>query len=195
MSGAHTIAVFGRPGLVFDGVKANIEGEGYASLAFHELEHNVSGRPVDLWVGVLVSSEWRGWLKAAFPDTEVPGVAVAERFSEVENLGLAALGCRSIISADASSDQIRAAIRLTLAGYHVQPFGFALKDENKSSDVTNEEVAMLKYLRDHRTVAAIACEMGYSERTVYRMLGRIYAKLGAPNRHGALAEAVNRSLI
>jgi DNA-binding CsgD family transcriptional regulator len=53
----------------------------------------------------------------------------------------------------------------------------------------------LRHLADSGTVASLARTVGYSEREMYRLLGGVYARLGASNRTEALLLAERWGLL
>jgi len=60
---------------------------------------------------------------------------------------------------------------------------------------TATEVAWLHGLAAGGTITDLAAAAGYSERSMYRLLGSLYRQLGATNRAGAVREAYRRGLL
>lgn len=64
-----------------------------------------------------------------------------------------------------------------------------------SSSLPAAHVEWLVHLRDGGTVAGLARQQAYSEREMYRQLGRLYRQLGATTRTGALLQAQRSGLL
>jgi DNA-binding NarL/FixJ family response regulator len=61
--------------------------------------------------------------------------------------------------------------------------------------ITNREASLLRALVSGTTVASLARTVGYSPREMYRVLGSVYARLGAENRTEALLRADRLGLL
>ena len=61
--------------------------------------------------------------------------------------------------------------------------------------VSPEEAAWLASLADGRSVVEIADDAGYSERSMFRRLHELYARLGVSNRDAAVATAQRMGLL
>lgn len=68
-----------------------------------------------------------------------------------------------------------------------QSIAFLAQREKPDSDLNEAETALLRAVSAGRTVADIAKELHYSERTVRRHLQSVYIKVGAKNRAEAIA--------
>jgi DNA-binding NarL/FixJ family response regulator len=64
-----------------------------------------------------------------------------------------------------------------------------------SAWVAADEADWLRALADGATVAALAEQIGYSERETFRMLGELYAKLGVKNRTEAIIWATRHGVL
>ncbi len=64
-----------------------------------------------------------------------------------------------------------------------------------TAQVSREEAEWLRFLADGRTVADLADEVGFSERTMFRRLYEIYGRIGARNRIEAVVAAQRLRLI
>lgn len=61
--------------------------------------------------------------------------------------------------------------------------------------LSDEEVSWLRAMAEGRTVIDLAESAGYSERAMFRLLRRLYVRLGVPNRTGALMWASRVGLL
>ena len=63
------------------------------------------------------------------------------------------------------------------------------------SEISSEEVRWLQMIADGVTVAELARQASYSEREMFRLLNRLYQRMGARNRMEALVSAVRSGLL
>lgn len=106
-------------------------------------------------------------------------------------------GAMAALPTDAGSEALLAAHRAVEEGLGLLP-GATLADLAGRTDddrfVSDAEVRWLVDLAGGATVAAVARDAGYSERSLYRLLHGLYARLGAGNRYEAVAELRRRGL-
>ena len=57
------------------------------------------------------------------------------------------------------------------------------------------ELKLLNGLANGETIACLATEMGYSERSIYRALANLWKKLGVPGRKQGVQEAARAGLL
>ncbi len=99
-------------------------------------------------------------------------------------------GATAVISQDAELEAIVTVVAAAVNGYTVLPreVGKALRRSIQvvamESTLSSEEVEWLRALAAGRTIARLAEQAGYSERSLHRHLARLYGRLGASNRRG-----------
>jgi len=69
-------------------------------------------------------------------------------------------------------------------------FAEELRYVEPPSGVDTDQIGWLSQLANGVTVAELGRKVGYSEREMYRRLGRLYHRLGVPDRTSALMKAV-----
>lgn len=135
---------------------------------------------------------------AAEPDTGVV-VLVEERRADIVADALRA-GAAAVIERNAPPELVVDAIRACGEQHALVPLWAARAISARFPArpdrwVTDEELAWLRLLADGRTVAALADEVGYSEREMFRNLHDLYTRIGAPNRTAALLWAQRHGLL
>jgi DNA-binding NarL/FixJ family response regulator len=109
------------------------------------------------------------------------------------------LGGCCVLPRQASPRVVVRALEAALEGYSMLPFDIAriLATELPHDDggiLNKDEVIWLQRLAEGITVAKLAEENGYAERTMYRRLSWIYRRLHASNRAEALVQAARQGL-
>lgn len=135
---------------------------------------------------------------AAKPGTTVV-VLTGERSADVVADALRA-GAGAVVERDASPELVADAVRASRERHAIVPLWAAQSISSRFPTrpdrwVATEELTWLRLLADGRTVAAVADEVGYSEREMFRNLHDLYARIGAPNRTAALLWAQRHGLL
>lgn len=90
------------------------------------------------------------------------------------------------------------AVRAALTGHSVLPWA-ALRQlvaaRTPTARISPADAVLLALLADGRTVTSIAAELQVAERTVYRRIDSVVAKLNVDNRHAALVVAAQLGII
>lgn len=123
------------------------------------------------------------WLESGDPAIRTdpsPWVGMSEGPPAVIHFdGLAALS---------TEDGVR---RLERAAHRV----LAYFEQDEPQSLTSDERLMLRRLVASVPIADVAAEMGYSERTMYRELSKLWDKLGVPDRVSGLRRATAEGLL
>lgn len=101
-------------------------------------------------------------------------------------------GASGVVDDASEPGLLVAAVLACLHGGVVLPQRAAelLAERNAPAAVlSNEEQQWLRALDAGSTIAAVAADAGYSERSMYRRLSSLYRRLDVDNRSGAVAEA------
>ena len=110
-------------------------------------------------------------------------------------------GAGSAVAWDATPDLIIKVLSALLDGACLLPVPVAralFVNDNPIVDLTDlaqEEVRWLQLLANGATVAGLARQASYSEREMFRLLNRLYQRLGARNRMEALVRAARSGLL
>lgn len=107
-------------------------------------------------------------------------------------------GATGVISLEAAPVTMMCALSAVLAGLHVRPsqcYGAPPPAGVVGGLLTGDEQRWLRGLAHGATVAELADDACYSERSMYRRLRHIYHRLGATDRASAITEALHRELI
>jgi DNA-binding NarL/FixJ family response regulator len=105
-------------------------------------------------------------------------------------------GAAAVVPWDRSQAALLASVHAVIAGHAVMPRDVAWILASDTQLVIRErERRWLEALAAGDTIGAIADRTGYAERTLYRLLRDLYARLGSNNRTEAVAIAVQRGLI
>jgi DNA-binding NarL/FixJ family response regulator len=129
---------------------------------------------------------------------DAPAVVMLSMYGDSEHV-LAArdAGAAAFVSKDAPVDDVIAAVTRASNG-EVAPWPADINGaENSavSSSLTPREREVLALLADGLSVSLVAKKLWISESTAKTHVAKIYMKLGASNRAGALMTAVRRGLI
>lgn len=109
-------------------------------------------------------------------------------------------GACSVVPFDAPVEQILAVLRAALDQHVLLPVELAqaLAAGSHSDDdgwVTDQEAGWLRQLTTGITIAKLAADVGYSERSLYRLLHDLYGRMQVNNRTEAIAKASRLGLI
>jgi DNA-binding NarL/FixJ family response regulator len=152
-------------------------------------------------VVIVAASESAGVLSVVRASTDVPVAAVhvveevtAEAYAEALQLG-----ATGVVAMDAEFAQVVAVVRAAASGLTLLPRRVAKAlcrtQAGPVPQLLARERAWLRHLADSGTVGSLAGQSGYSEREMYRLLGGLYARLGAGNRTEALLLAERWGLL
>ncbi len=108
-------------------------------------------------------------------------------------------GATGVVAGSAELTEVVDVIVAAAAGRTLLPSGFARAMSRTVSGpaprLEAREREWLRRLADSGTVGGLARSSGYSEREMYRLLARVYARLGADNRTEALLMAERFGLL
>jgi DNA-binding NarL/FixJ family response regulator len=145
----------------------------------------------DLTVAVVRSDEDRRRLASI--DAEPLVVAVLEDESPQGYAEALAAGASVVVAEDAPVTQVVEALEAAIAGRAVLPIPvvrqLARGAERCRPPLSEEEIAWLRKLAHGVPVSQLAEESFHSERDMYRILGRLYARIGVAGRAEAIVAA------
>lgn len=105
-------------------------------------------------------------------------------------------GAAGVVPWDHPRMALVASVHAVAAGHAVMPREVAwILASDAPLVISEQERRWLRDLAAGDTIEAIADRTGYAQRTVYRQLRELYARLGTSNRTEAVAIAVERGLI
>jgi DNA-binding NarL/FixJ family response regulator len=127
-------------------------------------------------------------------------LVVLDPRADITAAELVHLGARAVLPTSCSDALVFATLSVILAGGVVLDPGSAGEMATASAarctqGYSDRDVDLLRRLATGLTVAALAKEMGYSDRNVFRMLGDLYGRLGCRNRSEALLAANRLGLL
>lgn len=133
---------------------------------------------------------------------DIPVVAVVADPSVGQVARLIRAGAAAVIDENQSSLAFSAVVGEALDGRASLPSRFvrAMAETVPDTDdldrwLTPEESGWLRTMADGKTVAELASEYGYSERALFRLLRRLYTRIGVRNRTEALIWASRSGLL
>ncbi len=110
-------------------------------------------------------------------------------------------GATAVVSRDTEVETMATVIATAMGGYTVLPrdIGRVLVQPCQATEMESRlshgEVEWLRALAAGTTVAKLAGQSGYSERSLYRHLARLYRRLGASSRTEAIQAAMRSGLL
>jgi DNA-binding NarL/FixJ family response regulator len=132
-------------------------------------------------------------------DVSVAAVHVVEEVTPEAYAEALQVGATGVVAMDAEFDQVVAVVRAAASGLTLLPRRVAKAlcrtQAGPVPQLLTRERAWLRHLADSGTVGSLAAQSGYSEREMYRLLGGLYARLGAGNRTEALLLAERWGLL
>lgn len=136
-------------------------------------------------------------LRCARLDTAV--VVVVDAQSPAAYAEALMAGACSAVRRDAPVEELAAVVDAAMRGFSLLPVGTAqrLVDASVATSTTrvsSSEVELLRALVKGDSVAALADELGYSEREMHRKLRKLYDRIGAANRTRAVVLATRWGL-
>lgn len=185
------------------GIKAILEDAGYTVEVFGSLADwspGIGGRAVV----VRGDSESAAEALRAHIDEHpyVPAVAVVEGSSVTSFARWVRAGASAVVDELQDVESLAGTLEVALDGKAAVPLAImrsmaeAVPSAEELADrLSEEEVSWLKAMAEGRTVMELAEISGYSERAMFRMLRKLYVRLGVPNRTGALLWASRVGLL
>jgi DNA-binding NarL/FixJ family response regulator len=160
-------------------------------------------------VGVLLLSirspaDWAVLSRLRSRKLDLPVVVLLENPSPMNFRTALRLGAVSAAPRAIKPSSVVMLVRALLAGEALVPAAVALavldpidpaSRTGIGALVSDRELRWLRNLADGTPVADIACQEGYSIRSMYRILSRTYRKLEASNRTQALLRAAEEGLL
>jgi DNA-binding NarL/FixJ family response regulator len=133
------------------------------------------------------------------PGGEAPTVHVVEEATAEACAEALRVGATGVVALDAELSQVIGVVRAAADGQTLLPRQIAKalcrQQAGPVPQLMPRERDWLRHLADSGTVASLARTVGYSEREMYRLLGGVYARLGASNRTEALLLAERWGLL
>jgi len=125
-------------------------------------------------------------------------IAVLDEATTALSVKALHLGAESVIIRSATVSTLRRALEAVLAGDSMVPRS-VIRSLLRSSPpvgertrIPEEQIEWLRSLASGSTIARLATKAGYSERAMYRLLNRLYSRMGVKNRTEALMKASER---
>jgi DNA-binding NarL/FixJ family response regulator len=147
--------------------------------------------PSTLTVAILRSAEDRDRLASA--EAEVVAVAVLEDGSPERYAEALAAGASAVVAEDAPVTAVVEAVEAAMTGRTVLPLAIAQElargAERCCPPLSGEEIGWLRKLAHGVPVSQLANESFHSERDMYRILRRLYARIGVAGRAEAIVAA------
>jgi len=190
------VAAVNTPRLVALGLSRELEGSGYSvvpvddprgwATSHHEAAMFVAVRnpsDVDLLINLI----------SDLPTMVV--VALLDPISEDQIQLCLGAGARGCVSMDWSSGDLALVLEVGLRGMTIMPATIARRlaatkiDGAYARGLTKTQRAWLRDLASGTTVHALATQVGFSERVMYRRLSQVYRKMGCATRTEALVRA------
>lgn len=155
-----------------------------------------------VWVAIIHCDDPQRWeqLEELAVDAECVVVAVVPTLDLDGYIRALSAGASGIVYLDMPSaitaDVVKAAVygEVLLPRQAAQNMAILAKREQPQSDLDESEVYLLRAVATGRTIADLASDLNYSERTVRRHLVNTYIKLGVHNRAAAIAAAARLGL-
>jgi DNA-binding NarL/FixJ family response regulator len=137
---------------------------------------------------------------AALVASPVPVVALVEDGDAAAPIRALRAGAAGAVGRAAPADEILATLDAAVQGHLRLPLGLARQLMVAPNDaplavLTDEEVAWLRSLAMGVRIADLAHISGHSERAMYRLLRRLYQRMGVADRTGALLTATRWGLL
>lgn len=128
----------------------------------------------------------------------LPLVALTDYRDADLTVDVLAAGATSVIPLDLPEPVTLAAIELAVAGVSAiesSSLAWLIDHGAGRPDITDSERGWLARLDAGLTIAELAVDAGYSERSLYRQLNSLYHRLGVHDRSAAIAEARRRGVL
>jgi DNA-binding NarL/FixJ family response regulator len=199
---ARSIAVHAAVPLFRRGLTLTLQGIGFAVHEPHDLFAWFAGARNDLAVMDLrAGADWRLLRRVTDGQPDSLVIAILPD-SRPQTFGRALMaGASTAVPHDVDEAQICDVVSAAARGNAVLPAKIVhlMADSNardgNGRDLTETEAAWLSALAHGSTVVQLARDARYSEREMYRLLQRLYRRLGARTRGQALVAAAHQGLI
>jgi DNA-binding NarL/FixJ family response regulator len=151
----------------------------------------------DLTVAVVRSDEDRDRLASIEDEPLV--VAVVEDDSPQRYAEALAAGASAVVAEDAPVTAVVEALQAAIEGRTVLPIPVAQQLARGAArghpPLSSEEIGWLRKLAHGVRVSQLAEESFHSERDMYRVLGRLYARIGVAGRAEAIVAAIRWGVV
>jgi DNA-binding NarL/FixJ family response regulator len=190
------VAAVNTPRLLFIGLSRELEGSGF-SVELVDDPHGWGGShpAAAMFVAVMNQHDVDLLIDLVADLPTIAVVALLDPMS-VERIHLClGAGARGCVSMDWSSGDLALVLEVGLRGMATMPATLARnlaatkKDGTYARGLTNTQRAWLRDLASGTTVQALATQVGFSERVMYRRLRQVYRKMGCATRTEALIRA------
>jgi DNA-binding NarL/FixJ family response regulator len=180
-----------------------LEDAGFVAVEIDDLEAWVPGRDGSVLVIVARDDAVKDAMRVFCDDhPHMPVVAITAD-ANVGTVGeWLRAGATTVVGEDDPTDHLVTALRAAVSGWTALPVNTARAmaarvppPADPSEWVSEIELEWLRSLMDGTTVPAIAVEAGYSEREMFRVLQRLYQRLGVGNRTEAIVWATKAGLL
>jgi DNA-binding NarL/FixJ family response regulator len=183
------------------GLLAVLSGEGFAHAQANGVEETVAepGRKA-LLITIRSDSEWETVNRHRHNCPSLVVVALLIDASPAGYRDAFRAGACSAVAFDAPVDTIVAVLRAALDQHVLLPIelaqALAVGDNGDTQDwVTDTEAQWLRHLKTGMTIATLSEKVGYSERSLYRLLHDMYGRMQVSNRTEAIAKAARLGII
>jgi DNA-binding NarL/FixJ family response regulator len=159
-----------------------------------------AGQRVLLWT-VRAPEDWKGVRALRALNAELVLVALLVDATPDAYAEAFRSGAVAAVAWEAMPDAIVKVLVAALDGNALIPAGVAqalatrLPAIEDHDWVTHQELEWLRILADGGTAHDLAQKVGYSERTLYRLLHALYGRMGVSNRTEAILQASRRGLL
>ncbi|GEM_PF-3334946 len=192
------VALTGNPPVLIAGLAASLAGAGIPVTTMNGSE---SPRP-----GAAVIVLHKGDQAPRQPGRYVStgAIPIAAMVAPCDRFILEAIsrGYRAVLDCDDTPEQLASAVQAVLAGNVVMRAGLAAQlaqdahtRTHHQANISDEELRWLTQLASGMSVMELAAHEGYSERTLFRMLARLYRRLNVTSRGEALIVAARAGMI
>jgi len=192
----HDTADSGRRGLT-----ALVERAGHAALplpdlsADHDFESGRDPEVVAAVVAVRTCADRALIAELRERHTTLPVLALPLDAQPIDCADLITIGATGALPWESPAGRLEPALAAVIAGCNVMPPATHVGAGWGTESLSKSDVELLRSLASDTTVDELALRSAVGRRTMYRHLGELYRKLGAANRHDAIAEARRRHLI
>ncbi|WP_158883776.1 response regulator transcription factor [Amycolatopsis anabasis] len=178
------------------GLAAILEDGGFEVVKPERPEAWLRQKPADAVLVTLHSADEAERIRALldeFPDLVVVAVLPSAELSAF--LRALRAGAHAAVGWGSSPDEIVDAVRSAMAGHTRLPTAVAQAlaktsaERPRGTPLLSREVHWLRVLASGGSVVQLARAEGYSQREIFRRLSDIYRRMGARNRHEAIALA------
>jgi DNA-binding NarL/FixJ family response regulator len=190
------VAAVNTPRLLAMGLSRELEGSGYSIKSVDDPLLWARSHPASAMFVAVRSAQDVDLLSRLISEVpRIPVIALLDPMSpEQIHLCLGA-GARGCVSLDWSSGDLTLVLEVGLRGMAAIPAPIArslaarTREAAYANTLTSTQWAWLRDLASGKTVHALARQVGFSERVMYRRLSQVYRKMGCTTRTEALIRA------